>query len=455
MFAVVLLGTAAIGAFPAAEPGKLLWQIGRADRSPAEFALAPADYRQFYSRFCSPEHAYYIGLAKPESDWPCVLPGPLDDWAGGGRRAAAGTWDMLHTLLIGFVLAQAPRRGACTLTIQLCDTHPQHPPRLRVTVNGEIFERETRAGGSVDSLVKGDLQSAKAQAIRVEFPASLLRRGHNEIVLRSARGNWLLFDELRLETPADVSLAPAANTVIRSVTTADYAVSPDKATPATIRVEIFRAGSAGRLTVQTGDAATTERVLEPGMQVLEIPAAASAAGKPTRIRVGIYHDEGSTHLLVENNVVHHTKFAPFNIHYAKEGTVRNNIFALGKLEQVSRSRVEPHKSVFFENNIVYWREGELFSKNWKDVPYTFHFHPKDKKGTATVTNTFDCDWNLYFNPGQKLDEVKFDGAAWAEWQKRGKDPHFAICRSAVRRAGPRRLHPQTRFPRLCAGLPAH
>ena len=138
---------------------------------------------------------------------------------------------------------------------------------------------------------------------------------------------------------------------------------------------------------------------------------------------GIYLDEGSTHLLVENNVVHHTKFAPFNIHFAKEVSVRNNIFALGKLEQVSRSRNEPHKSVFFENNIIYWQQGELFSKNWKDVPYTFHFHPKDETGTATVTSTFTCDWNLYFNPTQKLDEVKFNGNTWDEWRKRGKDAH--------------------------------
>jgi hypothetical protein len=138
---------------------------------------------------------------------------------------------------------------------------------------------------------------------------------------------------------------------------------------------------------------------------------------------GIYHDEGSTHLLVENNVVHHTKFAPFNIHYAKEVTVRNNIFAFGKLEQVSRSRVEPHKSVFFENNIVYWREGELFSKNWKDVPYTFHVSPKNAKGTATLTDTFDCDWNLYFNPDKKVDGLQFNGNTWSEWRKRGKDTH--------------------------------
>lgn len=138
---------------------------------------------------------------------------------------------------------------------------------------------------------------------------------------------------------------------------------------------------------------------------------------------GIYLDEGSTHLLVENNVVYHTKFATFNINYAKEVTVRNNIFALGKVDQISRRLVEPHVSVFFENNIVYWREGELFSKNWKDVPYTFHFKAIGKTPDQQATNTFDCDWNLYFNPTQKLDEVKFNGDTWAEWRKRGKDVH--------------------------------
>ncbi len=136
---------------------------------------------------------------------------------------------------------------------------------------------------------------------------------------------------------------------------------------------------------------------------------------------GIYHDEGSTHVLVENNVVHRTKFAPLNIHFAKEVTVRNNIFAFGRLEQISRSRAEPHKSLFFENNIVYWREGELLSKNWKDPSYTFHAHPKDASGTKTLTSTFEFNWNLYFNPTKKRDEVKWAGGTWAEWQQRDKD----------------------------------
>lgn len=138
---------------------------------------------------------------------------------------------------------------------------------------------------------------------------------------------------------------------------------------------------------------------------------------------GIYHDEGSSHLLVENNIVYNTKFAPFNIHYAKEVTVRNNIFALGRLEQLSRGRAEPHASCFFENNIIFWKEGDLLTKNWRDKPYSFHFNPKNDGGTREVTSTFTMDWNLYFNPEKKLEEVSFNGRTWDEWRKEGKDKH--------------------------------
>lgn len=136
---------------------------------------------------------------------------------------------------------------------------------------------------------------------------------------------------------------------------------------------------------------------------------------------GIYHDEGSTHLLVESNVVYRTKFAPFNVHYAKEVTVRNNIFALGRLEQLSRTRSEPHRTVFLERNIIYWSTGELFSKNWKDFSYPFHVNPN--RPPSTENTTFDSDWNLFWNPELKLEQVKFAGGTWAQWQARGKDRH--------------------------------
>jgi hypothetical protein len=139
---------------------------------------------------------------------------------------------------------------------------------------------------------------------------------------------------------------------------------------------------------------------------------------------GIYMDEGSTHILIENNVVYNTKFGPFNIHYSKEVTVRNNIFALGRLQQLYRENWnEPHKSVYFEQNIIYWKKGVLLERNWQDKPYQFYFQANSKNNWREVTETFDMDYNLWFNPDKKLEEVDFNKKTWKEWNAMGKDVH--------------------------------
>lgn len=138
---------------------------------------------------------------------------------------------------------------------------------------------------------------------------------------------------------------------------------------------------------------------------------------------GIYNDEGSTHMLIENNIVYNTKYAAYDIHYAKELTVRNNIFALGRLEVLSRGKQEPHNSVYFENNIVYWNSvQDPLTGNWKDQPYVFHQNPNI--GTQpTFTSTFDADYNIYYNPLQSLESLRFNGLTWDEWHQKGKDVH--------------------------------
>ncbi|MDE3068063.1 MAG: GH92 family glycosyl hydrolase, partial [Verrucomicrobiota bacterium] len=260
---------------------RLLWRIGAPDHSGAGFALAPDGYTLFQEFFGKPDHAYYIGLSQAKTGWPYVLPGPLDGWSGCGQN---GRWDVMNTLPIGFVLAQAPANGQCAFIINVCDAQPEHPPRLRITINGAIFERQLTPGGSDDSL-KGHLQSARPQVVRVEFPSSLLRIGYNEIALRNTQGSWFIFDSLQLETPTDFKLAPPSRTVIRSVTVAPYAVSSDAQTPATLRVELFRAGAPGKLAVRIGDGKAEARRTESGLQILEIPAPASPAGGTTRIRL--------------------------------------------------------------------------------------------------------------------------------------------------------------------------
>ncbi len=269
-----------------------LWQIGRPDASVAEFALSPGDYARFLQRFGSPDRAYYIGLSKPESDWPYILPGPSDGWGGSSGN---GRWDQMNTLPIGFVLAQAATTSQCALVLNIADTRPYRPLRLRITVNGSVFDRELDPGGSEDSL-RGNLTSAKPQVLEVEFPAALLKAGYNEIALRSTGGSWLVFDALRLEAPAGVKLAPPANTVIRSVSPTAYAVSDSKKTPATIRLEVFRAGSPGRLKVEIENGGSQELETQPGLQVFEVPAPASVPGKTTRVRVSadgqLLHESG-------------------------------------------------------------------------------------------------------------------------------------------------------------------
>ena len=138
---------------------------------------------------------------------------------------------------------------------------------------------------------------------------------------------------------------------------------------------------------------------------------------------GIYNDEGSTHILVENNIVYNTKFAGYDIHYAKEIMVRNNVFALGTLQQLNRTRMENHISMFFENNIVYWKEGELYSDNWKDKSYAYYVKPNTPTRVDTMRTTFVTDWNVYYNPNLTVDKVKFAGDSWNDWHKRGKDVH--------------------------------
>ncbi len=138
---------------------------------------------------------------------------------------------------------------------------------------------------------------------------------------------------------------------------------------------------------------------------------------------GIYADEGSTSILIENNVVYHTKFGTFNIHYAKDLVVRNNIFALGRLQQYSRSKREPHTTVYFEGNILYWTQGRLLvdEYEWKDVPYSLHVTPYQPPRDTTVT--YVSDWNLFYNPNQPKTAADFSGRTWDEWQAEGKDLH--------------------------------
>lgn len=121
---------------------------------------------------------------------------------------------------------------------------------------------------------------------------------------------------------------------------------------------------------------------------------------------GIYPDEGSSHIVIENNVVYRTKTGGFHQHYGRENVVQNNIFAYARQGQIQRTRIEDHTSFIFRRNIVYWTTGPLLHGNWKQIRAVF-------------------DYNLYWREGGK--PFDFAGRSLEEWRAEGQDQHSIVA----------------------------
>lgn len=89
---------------------------------------------------------------------------------------------------------------------------------------------------------------------------------------------------------------------------------------------------------------------------------------------GIYLDEGSSYILVKNNIVYNTKCESFHMHYGKNNVVRENVFAFGKSGLVRITLPELHDGVLFESNIMLQKGLPIFSDNYDLTTIQFlHF----------------------------------------------------------------------------------
>ncbi len=66
----------------------------------------------------------------------------------------------------------------------------------------------------------------------------------------------------------------------------------------------------------------------------------------------VYADEGSSYILIENNLLHHTSSECFNLHYGRETIVRNNVLAFSGLGVISISAAGDGNSLTVQRNIV-------------------------------------------------------------------------------------------------------
>jgi hypothetical protein len=72
---------------------------------------------------------------------------------------------------------------------------------------------------------------------------------------------------------------------------------------------------------------------------------------------GIYPDEGSSEMRVEQNLVCGTRKAAYSTHYGRDTLVQHNIFALSERDHLSLGKRETHRSTLFRRNIVVTANG--------------------------------------------------------------------------------------------------
>ncbi len=123
---------------------------------------------------------------------------------------------------------------------------------------------------------------------------------------------------------------------------------------------------------------------------------------------GIYFDQGSRGILVENNLVYHTLTGGLMNTGRPGNVVRNNIFALSARQAVWRWQLQEGPPSVVERNIFYLTQGELFHND----------------GGRTDNRT-RWDHNLYWRTdGQPLE---FYGESFADWQARGLDRNGRVA----------------------------
>ena len=145
---------------------------------------------------------------------------------------------------------------------------------------------------------------------------------------------------------------------------------------------------------------------------------------------GLYTDEGSEGILMENNLVYDTTDGSFHQHYGRDNVIRNNILCFSKPHQIAATRAEPHRSFTFENNIVFWDKGPALKTN-------------------AIKVTVEWKKNLWWQTSGPID---FSGMSFQAWQASGRDKEGAMADPLFRDPGSRDFRLKRGSPAISLGF---
>ena len=268
-----------LGANAQTSEQKLLWSIGERNGSFEEFALSPDRYKDFVPEGFGGAHKYFvIGESTSNKDFPYVLPGPKDEFAGYGFWSGLA----MNKLPIYFEINDLPTTGNCTLNIDILSVSSEEAPVFRCSVNGTNYDQQLKKG---TSKLPVKLQ-ATPQRVSIELPVSILKKGINELVLQNMTGNWCAFDAIRFFGPATIQIGSPGTTLLHSVDFADWEQKSGKGNSLPLLIDVRHLGKKTSIKVVVDE---SEMILsmEEGHSILEFEFPAVKRKKTSKVQVFI------------------------------------------------------------------------------------------------------------------------------------------------------------------------
>ena len=251
---------------------RVVWQIGKADNRPSEFALAPDNYKHFLEKDFGWEDRYFlIGISAEKTDWPYVLPGPGDNWGGTGGTSG---WRS-HNLNILFGLNTATKSEEWKLIVDLFDMNNKDSTVLKLSLNGKSWKFGLPKG-SGENAIEESTTAGKEFIIEIPIESGLIRAGGNEINLTTLEGSWLIFDHVRMEGPRDARLTENKKLFLREAKAAGYQVETPGGKAQPLLVDLEHLSGKPQLTVLLDGKNIFSETIETGRYIFEVPMPAVA-----------------------------------------------------------------------------------------------------------------------------------------------------------------------------------
>ncbi|MEX6688687.1 polysaccharide lyase family protein [Danxiaibacter flavus] len=251
---IVLIVIVAIGSYSgtASAQQNLLWQIGGKQN---KFALAPDQYSKF-----SKDGFFIVGKSSEQMDWPYCHPGPDDGWAGNRK----------HTFTVVFGLKNASSKSDAVFTVQLADVG-RRSIKLLVTVNNNKHTVTVPRGAS--KAISGDTTGGKKYTFTVTIPSTEFIAGNNIISLTTESGSWMVYDNLRLTAPAEITAqAVTPNITVAEATGLPFIQTKNNRSYQPVKLMLTNTGDQANLTAKLSRRLSQNIVVPTGYQQADILA---------------------------------------------------------------------------------------------------------------------------------------------------------------------------------------